>query len=554
MVVHLSVCDDTLQTPPDSEESNGSGRFVRRFWVGGLPPIQSQVINMASYALARTYRPQSFAEVIGQAPIVQALTNALSTGRLHHAYLFSGTRGVGKTSLARLLAKCLSCEQGPSATPCGICSACQAIVRGNYIDLLEVDAASRTKVEDTRELLDSVHYPPLMGRTKIILIDEVHMLSGHSFNALLKTLEEPPTHVVFLLATTEPEKLPSTILSRCLQFNLKPLSEQSLIQHFSRILEKENISFEPTAVALIAQSAQGSVRDGLSLLEPCIAFCGSKLTAVQVSELLGLADHTSVQSLLDALFAEDAIQVFALIRQLAEKGADFNEVLSAFIRALHQIAMDQVLKKESPSKEIAERIQLFYQIALLGQRDLPLAPNPQMGFEMIFIRLLAFQPWSSESTANPDLKKNSENLETVESSEASSINTVEPESIEWNTLYPKLNLSGLCALLASHCALLKQEENCWYFVLNQEHSALYDKNQEKVLAQALSAYFNIAISVSIEIGSAELHTPEKIRQQKAEEALATVRQSLEENPRFRQILEQFHGIIVPDSMVSLEHE
>lgn len=360
---------------------------------------------MPSPVLARKWRPQSFAEVIGQAVIVQALMHALESGRLHHAYLFSGTRGVGKTSLARLLAKCLSCEKGPTAIPCGQCDPCLAIAQGNYLDLIEIDAASRTKVEDTRELLESVQYPPIMGRYKIILIDEVHMLSGHSFNALLKTLEEPPKQVIFLLATTEPEKLPNTVLSRCLHFTLKPLANDVLSQHFQRILQQENIHFETNALALIAKSAHGSVRDGLSLLERCIAFCGGNITETKISELLGLADSHSVQQLLNTLLQNDAASGLALIRTLAEKGADFNAVLEAFIELLHQAALQQVLQKESSTLLSAERIQLYYQIALIGRHDLALAPDQQMGFEMLYIRLLAFQPWNDDSDTPLSVKK-----------------------------------------------------------------------------------------------------------------------------------------------------
>lgn len=373
--------------------------------VGELPSLTETVHNMTSHVLARKWRPQSFTEVLGQPAIVQALTHALQSGRLHHAYLFSGTRGIGKTSLARLVAKCFSCIQGPTATPCGECNPCVAIAQGNYLDLLEIDAASRTKVEDTRELLESVQYPPIMGRYKIILIDEVHMLSGHSFNALLKTLEEPPKHVLFLLATTEPEKLPNTVLSRCLHFTLKPLTIDALSQHFTHILQQENIAFEPDTLALIAKPAQGSVRDGLSLLERCIAFCGGNITVAQVSELLGLADSHSVQLLLDALLQDDAVSGLTIIRQLAEKGVDFSEVLEAFMGLLHQLALQQALQKNNDAAMSPERIQLYYQIALMGRRDLALAPDQQMGFEMIFIRLLAFQPWQGDSDISSPVKK-----------------------------------------------------------------------------------------------------------------------------------------------------
>ncbi len=360
---------------------------------------------MPSHVLARKWRPQSFTKVIGQPAIVQALTHALESGRLHHAYLFSGTRGIGKTSLARLVAKCISCEQGPTATPCGQCNPCLAIVQGNYLDLLEIDAASRTKVEDTRELLESVQYPPIMGRYKIILIDEVHMLSGHSFNALLKPLEEPPKHVIFLLATTEPEKLPNTVLSRCLHFTLKPLSNDALTAHFSHILQQENILFEPNALALIARAARGSVRDGLSLLERCIAFCSGDVTVAKVSELLGLADSHSIQLLLDSLLQNDAASGLTVIRQLAEKGVDFSEVLEGFMEVLHQLALQQALEKNNYAAMSAERIQLYYQIALMGRGDLALAPDQQMGFEMLYIRLLTFQPWHDNSDISPTVKK-----------------------------------------------------------------------------------------------------------------------------------------------------
>lgn len=360
---------------------------------------------MPNHVLARQWRPQSFTEVIGQTVIVQALTHALESARLHHAYLFSGTRGIGKTSLARLLAKCLSCEIGPTANPCGECDPCVAIAQGNFLDLLEIDAASRTKVEDTRELLDSVQYPPIMGRYKIILIDEVHMLSGHSFNALLKTLEEPPKQVIFLLATTEPEKLPNTVLSRCLHFTLKPLSNEALSQHFKVILQKEAIAFEEKALSLIAKAAQGSVRDGLSLLERCIAFCAGNITEAKVSELFGLVDNESVQRLLDAVVQNDAIAGLTLIRAMAEKGADFSVVLESFIELLHQLALQQVLQKNHSVQLSAERLQLYYQIALIGRRDLSLAPDPQMGFEMLFIRLLAFQPWDQDDISTPVKKK-----------------------------------------------------------------------------------------------------------------------------------------------------
>lgn len=360
---------------------------------------------MSYQVLARKWRPRLFREMVGQTHVLQALINALDHNRLHHAYLFTGTRGVGKTTIARILAKCLNCEAGVSSEPCGACSACREIDEGRFVDLIEVDAASRTKVEDTRELLDNVQYSPTRGRFKVYLIDEVHMLSSHSFNALLKTLEEPPAHVKFLLATTDPQKLPVTILSRCLQFSLKNMLPEKVVEHLRHVLAEEQIPFDDESLWLLGRAADGSMRDGLSLTDQAIAFGNGELRASEVRSMLGTIDHGQVFGLLDALASGDARGLLAAVAELAEQGADFAGVLAELISTLQRVAIAQVLPEatdnslgdqqrvlEFAGTISAEDVQLFYQLALHGRRDLPLAPDPRGGFEMALLRMLAFRP------------------------------------------------------------------------------------------------------------------------------------------------------------------
>lgn len=360
---------------------------------------------MSYTVLARKWRPKNFPELVGQTHVMQALANALDQQRLHHAYLFTGTRGVGKTTIARIFAKALNCEQGISSTPCGVCSVCKSIDEGRFVDLIEVDAASRTKVEDTREILDNVQYAPTQGRYKVYLIDEVHMLSKSSFNALLKTLEEPPQHVKFLLATTDPHKLPITVLSRCLQFNLLRLTSVQIQQHLAYILQQEQIEFDPSALALIAKSADGSARDSLSLLDQSIAYCGGRVSYDAVQAMLGLVDQGMVQAVLQALSEQSAEQIKQILQTLASLGVDYVALLNQLVEALHQIAQTQVLGEaldeavlppevlsEFAQNLTPEQIQLFYQIGLLARQDMKLAPDIRIGFEMTLLRMLAFQP------------------------------------------------------------------------------------------------------------------------------------------------------------------
>ncbi|WP_313654468.1 DNA polymerase III subunit gamma/tau [Pantoea sp.] len=374
---------------------------------------------MSYQVLARKWRPQAFADVVGQEHVLTALANGLSLGRIHHAYLFSGTRGVGKTTIARLLAKGLNCETGITATPCGVCDNCREIEQGRFVDLIEIDAASRTKVEDTRDLLDNVQYAPARGRFKVYLIDEVHMLSRHSFNALLKTLEEPPAHVKFLLATTDPQKLPVTILSRCLQFHLKALDVDLIRQQLEHVLKQEEIESETRALQQLARAADGSMRDALSLTDQAIAMGQGAVTSSTVSVMLGTLDDEQPLGLLEALVDGDGQQVMNLLSQAASRGVEWEALLVEMLRLLHQIAMVQLLpaslNDDDESNAIRLRelarvvppadLQLYYQTLLMGRKDLPIAPDRRMGVEMTLLRALAFHPKAAvaEPIARPAL-------------------------------------------------------------------------------------------------------------------------------------------------------
>ncbi|MBV4535220.1 DNA polymerase III subunit gamma/tau [Pseudomonas urmiensis] len=372
---------------------------------------------MSYQVLARKWRPRSFREMVGQTHVLKALINALDNQRLHHAYLFTGTRGVGKTTIARIIAKCLNCETGITSTPCGTCSVCREIDEGRFVDLIEIDAASRTKVEDTRELLDNVQYAPSRGRFKVYLIDEVHMLSTHSFNALLKTLEEPPPYVKFILATTDPQKLPATILSRCLQFSLKNMSPERVVEHLSHVLGAENVPFEEDALWLLGRAADGSMRDAMSLTDQAIAFGEGKVLAADVRAMLGTLDHGQVYGVLQALLEGDARALLQAVRDLAEQGPDWSGVLAEMLNVLHRVAIAQALPEAVDNGQgdrervlslasalPAEDVQFYYQMGLIGRRDLPLAPDPRGGFEMVLLRMLAFRPADTDDAPTPVLK------------------------------------------------------------------------------------------------------------------------------------------------------
>jgi DNA polymerase-3 subunit gamma/tau len=374
---------------------------------------------MSYQVLARKWRPRFFDEMVGQEHVLKALINALNEQRLHHAYLFTGTRGVGKTTIARILAKCLNCEQGISARPCGECSSCREIAEGRFVDLIEVDAASRTKVEDTRELLDNVQYAPTRGRFKVYLIDEVHMLSTHSFNALLKTLEEPPEHVKFLLATTDPQKLPVTVLSRCLQFSLKNMTPESIVGYLETVLQAEDIRYETPALWQLGRAAQGSMRDALSLTDQAIAFGEGTVLETQVTSMLGTMDRGRLFKMAEVMARANAREVLTEVAEMAEHGPDFDEVVQGLLTIWHRAALAQIVPDAIENSQgdrdavlalavamNGEDLQLYYQIALSGRKDLALAPDPRQGFEMLLLRMLAFRPMPEQlpaALANLDL-------------------------------------------------------------------------------------------------------------------------------------------------------
>jgi len=529
---------------------------------------------MTYQVLARKYRPRSFAQMVGQEHVLRALINALDQNRLHHAYLFTGTRGVGKTTLARLLAKCLNCETGITSKPCEQCSSCQEINEGRFVDLLEVDAASRTKVEDTRELLENVQYAPTRGRYKVYLIDEVHMLSGHSFNALLKTLEEPPPHVKFLLATTDPQRLPVTVLSRCLQFNLKNLPPEKISAHLENVLKQENINYELPAIKQLARAANGSLRDSLSLLDQAIAFCGGQVSTAEVSTMLGSIEKTHIFALVEALAANNAKEILTIINQLAEQGAEFAQVLEDFISLLHHTAVLQIVPeaKEEDADKIAplakkitpQDLQLYYQIGLIGRRDLPLAPTARSGFEMVMLRMLAFRPANESKSTSPVRQKTVSNQETL--NDTSSLSSTKMQQAEpllaaiptdtisyqadfnWPSIVTQLNLTGFAQALAMNCAVKEYSATQIIFLLDPIQTALRNPKQEARIAEALCTYLGRPITLQIQIGTADLATPARLKQKQQSAQLNAAKEALEKDANVQAILKTFDATIQPHSI------
>jgi len=439
---------------------------------------------MSYLVLARKYRPKNFTEMVGQAHVLKTLTHALENERLHHAYLLTGTRGVGKTSLARILAKCFNCEKGITPTPCNTCSSCQSIDQGRHFDVMEIDAASNTKVEDTRNLLDKVQYAPQQARYKIYIIDEVHMLSGHSFNALLKTLEEPPPHVKFLLATTDPQKLPVTILSRCLQFHLKNMSTEQIISQCEIILTKENISYEKPGLALIAENAEGSMRDALSLLDQAISYGNGTVQEQAVSGMLGVVTEAKMIQLLDDIHENNQAGFLNLIENFDENGANFFRLLDALSSLLIKLALHK------DKKYSADLIQLYYQICIMGKKDLPFAPDPKAGFTMTMLRMAAFTPASSNiSVSNTPQKP---------------VNTT---SNSWQEVVSQLKITGVTQLLAQNCTVVKQTPEQLDLVLDEAQSAFLTPSARDRLIQALKDFYPPPCQITVTVGKSSSETP-----------------------------------------------
>lgn len=560
---------------------------------------------MSYQVLARKWRPQNFQELVGQEHVQRALVNALNDDRLHHAYLFTGTRGVGKTTIARIFSKSLNCETGITSTPCGKCSTCVEITEGRYVDLIEVDAASRTGVDDTRDLLENVQYAPTRGRYKVYLIDEVHMFSKSSFNALLKTLEEPPPHVKFLLATTDPQKLPVTILSRCLQFNLKRLPVSLIISHLQHILTEEKVEHNVTALQLIAEAADGSMRDALSLLDQALAFGGGSIQEQEVRDMLGSVSRDKVIRLLKAVLQRDAAQAMAVVAELAELSPDFENVLAEFLSLLHHMSLAKTLPEAldefvSAREDLlklceqvsAEDLHLFYQIALIGRRDLPLSPDARNGFEMIVLRMLAFRPagvdvgritqGQSQSTVQSTAQSQSQSqaapqsrplvvktdnaaiAKAVPPAQTQTENAVAEEhsplqtstqvvSNDWRDVVNSLGLGGLVKQLAINCTM-QQRDGCNIVLhITSGHSNLINPKAKQRLQQALGEYFNVDAQLEIKVvnkgeSANKNETPAQTTQRESDQRQQQAVESIDEDSFTQVLKESFNAEIIPGSV------
>jgi DNA polymerase-3 subunit gamma/tau len=561
---------------------------------------------MSYQVLARKWRPKSFREMVGQEHVLQALINALDHDRLHHAYLFTGTRGVGKTTIARIFAKCLNCEQGVSSEPCGECSSCQEIAEGRSVDLLEVDAASRTKVEDTRELLENVQYAPTRSRYKIYLIDEVHMLSNSSFNALLKTLEEPPPHVKFLLATTDPQKLLPTVLSRCLQFNLKNMPPEQIVAHLRNVLEQEMVGFEESALYLLARAASGSMRDALSLTDQAIAYGSGKLAEAEVRAMLGTVDLAFVYELLEAVVAGEPQRLLEVVERMSEHAPDYEGSIDELISLLHRVTVAQIVPDAVDNSwgdaarvtslagaMSAEDAQLFYQIAINGKRDMTYVPDPRGGLEMLLLRMIAFRP-----AAVIDDSLTAEDLMPVDRPATPAAAEVGPEVVKkppeaaaerkpvpapgpvpadsdklevgqqrlpkaggaWSSLAPddwpllleQLGLLGMVYSIASNCQLLAVDGDRLSFVLDEGNASLFNDGHSDKIRLALQNYFDRSLSVSIEVGTPPGETPAMQRARADRERQAEAVAEIECDERLQQLLARFDGELDPGSIAPMD--
>jgi DNA polymerase III subunit gamma/tau len=519
---------------------------------------------MSYIVLARKWRPKRFAEMVGQEHVLRALSNALDSGKVHHAFLFTGTRGVGKTTIARILAKSLNCETaGVSSNPCGVCAACREIDEGRFVDLIEVDAASRTKVDDTREMLDNVQYAPSRGRYKVYLIDEVHMLSNHSFNALLKTLEEPPPHVKFLLATTDPQKLPVTVLSRCLQFSLKRLSASLIGERLKFIAGAENLRFEPAALALLARAAEGSMRDALSLLDQLIAFGGGTLGEVDTRAMLGTIDRGHVGRLIDALARSDGSALLAEVKELDRDAPDYDRVLIELAAFLQRIAIVQIVPEAALQDEefeadsltrlakaiSPEDVQLYYQIALGGRRDLAMAPEPRLGFEMTLLRMLAFRPDAAAAIAPgaPALTAPSASVASGSTGAVpGSTSANEPgvrftsiDSANWPAVVEAANLSGMARQFALNCVPASFEHDVLALKLDQATADRRTRPIEDKLTQGLSKYLGRDIRVTYATAETALATPARQRLQQEQDKVVRAAAAFEADPAVKGLRERF---------------
>ena len=544
---------------------------------------------MSYQVLARKYRPRSFDTLVGQAHVVQALKNALDQKRLHHAYLFTGTRGVGKTTLARILAKALNCENGISSSPCGTCSACTEIDQGRYVDLIEVDAASNTQVDNMRDLLDNAQYAPTQGQFKIYIIDDVHMLSKSAFNAMLKTLEEPPEHVKFILATTDPQKVPVTVLSRCLQFNLKQMPSASISEHMEKILKEEAINYEINAIYLIAKAANGSMRDALSILDQGIAYCGGTIEEATIKKMLGAIDQSYLFNLIQAVIDQDGQKVIEIAKHMDERNLSFEAALNDLANLIQIISVTQAIPESlevsyldrdqviALSKKIsAEQLQLLYQITILGRRDLYLAPDEYAGFTMTLLRMLSFAPQDAVIAKNPAIAKNdvahsatkmesaaiskdvsSETFEikkkievTHEIDEAISDKEISKEAVpfngNWRELVDQLKL-GLVKALAQQSELVSFKNNEIILSIADEHKHLLNEAYQKKLELSLSEHFSQRIKLVI-LQKGANNSPLKQKQEERSTLMKDTENAILQDQFVKSLLTEFNAEIIPSSI------
>ena len=544
---------------------------------------------MSYQVLARKYRPRSFDTLVGQAHVVQALKNALDQKRLHHAYLFTGTRGVGKTTLARILAKALNCENGISSSPCGTCSACTEIDQGRYVDLIEVDAASNTQVDNMRDLLDNAQYAPTQGQFKIYIIDEVHMLSKSAFNAMLKTLEEPPEHVKFILATTDPQKVPVTVLSRCLQFNLKQMPSASISEYMEKILKEEAINYEINAIYLIAKAANGSMRDALSILDQGIAYCGGTIEEATIKKMLGAIDQSYLFNLIQAVIDQDGQKVIEIAKHMDERNLSFEAALNDLANLIQIISVTQAIPESlevsyldrdqviTLSKKIsAEQLQLLYQITILGRRDLYLAPDEYAGFTMTLLRMLSFAPQDAviaknQAIAKTDVAHSATKMESAAISKDVSSETFEikkkievtheidedisdkeiskeavPFNGNWRELVDQLKL-GLVKALAQQSELVSFKNNEIILSIADEHKHLLNEAYQKKLELSLSEHFSQRIKLVI-LQKGANNSPLKQKQEERSTLMKDTENAILQDQFVKSLLTEFNAEIIPSSI------
>lgn len=536
--------------------------------------------------LARKWRPKNFSELIGQDHVVRALTNALEQKRLHHAYLFTGTRGIGKTTIARILAKALNCQTGVSSMPCGVCSACTEIDGGRFIDLIEMDAASNTQVDKMRELLENALYAPTVARYKVYIIDEVHMLSKSAFNAMLKTLEEPPEHVKFILATTDPQKIPVTVLSRCLQFNLKQIPLPLIAAHLKHVLEQEHIGCDEMSLQLLARSAQGSMRDALSILDQAIAFGEGKIEEAGVRDMLGAIDQSYLYDLLDALSQKDGLKMLAIADAMENRSLSLDTALQDMATLLHRLALAQIVPaaigEEAPERErifalanvfLPEDIQLFYQIAINGRDDLSRAPDEYAGFTMTLMRMLAFIP-DDMTAASPD----GEDKTAVKAATRASGSRVDAEanrplssatvataatkrdldissgsfSDGWRVMVNQLKLSGLAKMLAQHCEVKNVSPNEIEFCVPETHKHLLDKAYQERMQTALREHLGKPVRLKFSVGIITGLTPAELGSREKQEKQSQAVAAIESDPFVRELVENFDAKLIASSIKPIQ--